>query len=89
MVDQHGGTVLATKEETTMKSKIACATLSLAIALSGASVAFAGGKKETADPRINTISLAKKSKGSMQDWCDIDSNCNGWAKWIASQGHKG
>jgi hypothetical protein len=82
--------VLATKEETTMNSKIACATLSLAIALSGASVAFAGGKKAPADPRINLISLAKKSKGGGQDWCDIDSNCNGWSKWLQGQGgHKG
>ena len=73
-----------------MNSKIACATLSLAIALSGASVAFAGGKKAPADPRINLISLAKKSKGGGQDWCDIDSNCNGWSKWLQGQGgHKG
>jgi hypothetical protein len=72
-----------------MKSKIVFATLSLAIALSGASVAFAGGKKETADPRINVISLAKKSKGGSQDWCDINPNCNGWSKWLQSQGHKG
>ena len=73
-----------------MISKIACAGLSLAIALSGASVAFAGGKKETADPRINLISLGKKSKGGSQDWCDINPNCNGWSKWLQGQGgHKG
>ncbi len=73
-----------------MNSKIAFAVLSLAIVLNG-SAAFAGGKKAApADPRTNLISLAKKSKGGGQDWCDIDSNCNGWSKWTAQQGgHKG
>jgi hypothetical protein len=81
----HGGTVSATKavstikEETTMISKIALATLTLAIALNG-SAAFAGGKKETADPRSNMVGLAKKSKSPWQTWCDIDPNCNGWAQ---------
>lgn len=85
----HGGTVSATKEESTMNSKIAFAVLSLAIVLNG-SAAFAGGKKAPADPRTNLISLAKKSKGGGEDWCDIDPNCNGWSKWNTQQsGHKG
>jgi hypothetical protein len=63
-----------------MKSKIVLATLSLAIALSGASVAMAGGKKPTVDPRQSLISLKKKSPGGMQNWCDIDPNCNGWGQ---------
>jgi hypothetical protein len=71
-----------------MNSKIAIAALSLAIALSGASVALAGGKKETADPRINLITLKKASSGGWQSTCDIDPNCNGWAKWLAAQGGK-
>jgi hypothetical protein len=74
-----------------MNSKITLAVLSLAIALNG-SAAFAGGKKpqQPADPRINLITLQKSSKGGWQTTCDIDPNCNGWAKWLAMQsGHKG
>jgi hypothetical protein len=73
-----------------MNSKIAFAVLSLAIVLNG-SAAFAGGKKAPpADPRINLISLQKSSKGGWQTTCDIDPNCNGWAKWLAQQnGQKG
>jgi len=72
-----------------MNSKIAIAALSLAIALAG-STAFAGGKKEPADPRTNLITLKKSSAGGWQSTCDIDPNCNGWAKWLAMQGgHKG
>ena len=72
-----------------MNSKITLAVLSLAIALNG-SAAFAGGKKQPADPRTNLITLQKSSKGSWQTMCDIDPNCNGWAKWLAMQGgHKG
>ena len=85
----HGGTVSATKEESTMNSKIALAVLSLAIVLNG-SAAFAGGKKAPADPRTNLISLKKSSEGGWGTWCDIDPNCNGWSKWLAQQGgHKG
>jgi hypothetical protein len=73
-----------------MNSKIAIAALSLAVALSGISVATAGGKKEPADPRINLITLKKASSGGWQTTCDIDPSCNGWAKWLAAQnGHKG
>jgi hypothetical protein len=80
---------LAIKEETAMNSKITFAVLSLALVLNG-SAAFAGGKKQPADPRINLISLQKASKGGMQTTCDIDPNCNGWAKWLAMQGgHRG
>ena len=79
----------ATKEESTMNSKIAFAVLSLAIVLNG-SAAFAGGKKQPADPRTNLISLQKTSPGGWQNQCDIDPNCNGWSKWLAQQGgHKG
>jgi hypothetical protein len=71
-----------------MNSKIAFAVLSLAIVLNG-SAAFAGGKKQPADPRVNLISLQKKG-GPWQTSCDIDPNCNGWSKWLAMQGgHKG
>jgi hypothetical protein len=72
-----------------MNSKIAFAVLSLAIVLNG-SAAFAGGKKEPADPRTNLISLQKNSKGGWSTWCDIDPTCNGWSQWTAKQGgHKG
>ena len=76
------------EEEASMNSKIVLAALSLAIALSSAPVAMAGGKKETADPRQSLISLKKKSPGGMQNWCDIDANCNGWAQalQLANQG---
>jgi hypothetical protein len=70
-----------------MNSKITLAVLSLAIALNG-SAAFAGGKKAPADPRINLITLQKSSKGGWQTTCDIDPNCNGWAKWLATQSGK-
>jgi hypothetical protein len=59
-----------------MKSKIAFAALSLAIALSGTSIAVAGGKKEVVDPRT-TAASAHKTK---QAWCDIDPACNGWGQ---------
>lgn len=76
-----------------MNSKIVIAALSLAIALSGAPIAMAGGKKAApapSDPRINLITLKKSSGGGWQNTCDIDPNCNGWAKWLAQQnGHKG
>jgi hypothetical protein len=72
-----------------MISKLALATITLAIALNG-SAAFAGGKKDPVDPRTNLITLDKKSKGGWGTWCDIDPNCNGWNKWLAQQGgHKG
>jgi hypothetical protein len=57
-----------------MNSKIVSAALSLAIALSGTSIAVAGGKKEVVDPRTAAAS-AHKTK---QSWCDVDPNCNGW-----------
>jgi hypothetical protein len=73
-----------------MNSKIVLAALSLALALNGASIAMAGGKKAPADPRTNLITLKKSSEGGWQNLCDIDPNCNGWAKWLAQQsGHKG
>jgi hypothetical protein len=59
-----------------MRSKVTVAALSLAIALSGVSVAMAGGKKGVVDPRT-TVKSATKTK---QGWCDIDPNCNGWAQ---------
>jgi hypothetical protein len=72
-----------------MNSKITFAVLSLAIVLNG-SAAFAGGKKAPVDPRTNLITLPKASKGPLQSMCDIDPNCNGWAKWLAQQSqHKG
>ena len=70
-----------------MRSTIAIAA-ALAFTLSS-SLAFAGGKKQPADPRTNLVTLAKKSKGGIQNWCDIDPNCNGWAAWLAQQGKKG
>ena len=73
-----------------MNSKIVIAALSLALALNGASIAMAGGKKAPADPRTNLITLKMSSEGGWQSTCDIDPNCNGWAKWLAQQnGHKG
>jgi hypothetical protein len=71
-----------------MNSKIVLAALSLALVLNGASIAMAGGKKETADPRHSLISLQKKSPTGWQSWCDIDANCNGWAQalQLANQG---
>jgi len=66
-----------------MRSTITFAT-ALAIALSS-SVAFAGGKKEPADPRSNLVTITKKSKGGWQTWCDVDPNCNGWSAWLAQK----
>jgi hypothetical protein len=59
-------------------------TVALAFALSS-TLAFAGGKKQPADPRTNLVTLAKKSKGGNQNWCDIDPNCNGWSAWLAQK----
>jgi hypothetical protein len=69
-----------------MRSTIAF-TLALSFALSS-TLAFAGGKKEPADPRQNLVSLAKKSPGGRQNWCDIDPNCNGWNAWLAQKSGK-
>jgi hypothetical protein len=71
-----------------MKSKIAFAALSLAIAFGGASVAMAGGKKETADPRVAYAAKKAEHPNGRQGWCDIDPACNGWgqARTLAAQG---
>jgi hypothetical protein len=66
-----------------MRSTIAIAA-ALAFTLSS-SFAIAGGKKAPADPRTNLVTLPKKSKGVIQNWCDIDPNCNGWSAWLAQQ----
>ena len=65
-----------------MSSKITLAALSLAIALSGASVAVAGGKKAPADPRAAYLSSSAKTErpNGRQNFCDVDPNCNGWAQ---------
>jgi invasion protein IalB len=73
---------LATREEILMNSKIVLAALSLALVFNGASIAMAGGKKAPVDPRVSTISTAKKSPGGWQTWCDIDPKCNGWGQAI-------
>jgi hypothetical protein len=66
-----------------MRSTIAL-TAALALTLSS-SLAFAGGKKEQADPRQNLVTTSKKSKGGWQTWCDVDPNCNGWSAWLAKK----
>ena len=72
-----------------MNSKITLAVLSLALALNG-SAAFAGGKKAACRPSHQPDLASEGSKGGWQTTCDIDPNCNGWAKWLAMQGgHKG
>ncbi|HEY6255315.1 MAG TPA: hypothetical protein VIY51_05925 [Xanthobacteraceae bacterium] len=65
-----------------MKTKIALATLSVAIALSGASTAMAGGKKAPVDPRdaYKAASAKTERPNGRMNWCDIDPNCNGSAK---------
>src|ERR1700741_4059110 len=72
------------RETKTMRSAIA---LAAAVALTLSSpLACAGGKKAPpADPRSNLVTVAKKSKGGWQSWCDIDPNCNGWAAWLAQK----
>ena len=76
------------KEETKMKSKITFAALSLAIALGGASAAMAGGKKETADPRVAYAGKKAEHPNGRQSWCDVDPSCNGWgqARTLAQTG---
>jgi hypothetical protein len=70
------------REATTMKSKIVCAALSLAITISGASVAMAGGKKAQIDPRAAYISSSAKTErpNGRQNNCDVNPECNGWAQ---------
>jgi hypothetical protein len=72
----------ATREAATMNSKIVCAALSLAIALSGASVAMAGGKKAQVDPRAAYISSSAKTDrpNGRENFCDVNPECNGWAQ---------
>jgi hypothetical protein len=79
MARQH---MPATQEATTMNSKTVCAALSLAIALSGASVAMAGGKKAQVDPRAAYISSSAKTErpNGRENFCDANPECNGWAQ---------
>ncbi len=65
-----------------MKSLIVCGALSLTIALSGASVALAGGKKAQVDPRAAYLSNSAKTPrpNGRENFCDIDPECNGWAQ---------
>ena len=65
-----------------MNSRIVCAALSLAIALSGASVAMAGGKKAPVDPRAAYISGSAKTErpNGRENFCDVNPECNGWAQ---------
>jgi hypothetical protein len=71
-----------------MQSKIAFAALSLAIVFGGVSVAMAGGKKETVDPRQAYAAKKAEHPNGRQSWCDITPNCNGWsqAKELAQGG---
>jgi hypothetical protein len=73
--------------QTTMKTKIAIVTLSVAFALT-ATNALAGGKKEEADPRVAYRAAKAEHPNGRQSWCDIDPNCNGSAKALemAKQG---
>src|SRR5260221_5149213 len=73
-----GAAVSETEEATTMKYKIVFAALTLSLVLNGASVAFAGGKKELVDPRDQAKTYTK----SKQTWCDIDPSCNRWGAWM-------
>jgi hypothetical protein len=62
-----------------MKTNLALA-LSVAIALSSVSSAFAGGKQAPADPRDAYRAAKVDHPNGRQNWCDIDPNCNGAAK---------
>jgi hypothetical protein len=61
---------------------ISAAALSLAIAFGGTSVAFAGGKKEQADPRAAYVTASAKTPrpNGRQNFCDVDPECNGWGQ---------
>jgi hypothetical protein len=71
----------ATQEATIMNSKMVCAALSLVLAVSGASIAVAGGKKAQVDPRAAYISSSAKTErpNGRQNNCDVNPECNGWA----------
>lgn len=53
--------------------------LSVALALSSVSSAFAGGKKVPVDPRdaYRAANAKTEHPNGRQGWCDIDPNCNG------------
>ena len=65
-----------------MNSKLVSVALSLAIALSGATVAMAGGKKAQVDPRAAYATSSEKTArpNGRQNFCDVDPECNGWAQ---------
>jgi disulfide bond formation protein DsbB len=74
--------VPATSKEAFMNSKIVSVALSLAMALSGASVAMAGGKKAPVDPRVAYQAHPDKTLEWgrwRQNACDMNPECNGWA----------
>jgi hypothetical protein len=58
--------------------KLAFTALSAAIVLGATSGTWAASKKSSMDPRVAYLS---QKKGSDVTWCDVDPNCNGWAKW--------
>ena len=58
--------------------KLAFTALSAAIVLGATSGTWAASKNSSMDPRVVYWS---QKKGHDVTWCDIDPNCNGWAKW--------
>ena len=59
--------------------KLAFTALSAAIVLGATSGTWAASKKGSVDdPRVTYLS---HKKGHDVTWCDVDPNCNGWAKW--------
>lgn len=68
----------------TRKAVLIAASIVLAL---GSSAALAAGKKHghgsaaspPADPRVEYQS---KAKGGFEKWCDLNSSCNGWDKYM-------
>ena len=66
----------------TRKAVLIAASIALAL---GSSAAFAAGKKHGSpagtpmDPRVE---FQSKAKGGWQNWCALNSSCNGWDKYM-------
>jgi hypothetical protein len=68
-----------------MNRQICLAAISLAVALTGATAAFAAEKHHSATATHVSAQVTDPRKmvgNNHATWCDVSSACNGWDKWL-------
>jgi len=66
-----------------MNRQIFLAATSLAVALTGATAAVAAHKPQGAKLTQASLTDPRKMVGNEHaTWCDVNSACNGWDKWL-------